>query len=344
MQPFTNLVLFPKADDLPTLNQSLIMADDYYGIFLEAAFIARDETFWTKNLVGVTISMAIGGQKPISLPIYSNRAVHTSGHLAINHQRLMMWVPSFGRDVGIGASLVRFDKDDTIKRILGIVGDAQKSTELTTYAAQAVPYVALAALVGNEIYGAVGPKDGQDILFSTEPTTLAPNTGSSNRYDLRDCYMLQYFGPDNMDDDALRVHDGDVYWSNGTRLQSGPWFLFRIQKYPRRLDRSDRPWQKKFDQEVLGELNKITPDLGKAQKAYEDIVAILEADPDFTPRDKNMTLQEFKKQVTAKTPGAADKIMRGVDQEGVFLNGKNGDLALPPDRSLAKNMQVLGFN
>src|SRR5208282_2320921 len=169
----TNRVVFPSGDDLPANNRP-VGADDYYSVFLESVCISRNEDFWKKNVVGLTANLTVGSSQPVSLPVYSDRAANTDALLALSHFSLVTYVPSKGQSVQIGASMLRFDNQDFIKKALQAVSLAQGSTELTTYAASAVPYVTLAAAVGNQIYNAFGPKNGE-VLIKTQPSTLSVN-------------------------------------------------------------------------------------------------------------------------------------------------------------------------
>lgn len=294
----TNRVVFPNGDDLPASNQ-LVGADGYYSVFLESVCISRDETFWKKNVVGLTANLTVGTAQPVSLPVYSDRAANTDALLALSHSSLVTYVPSKGQSVQIGASMLRFDNQDFIKKALQAVSLAQGSTELTTYAASAVPYVTLAAAVGNQIYNAFGPKNGE-VLIKTQPSTLSVDD-TNPRFQLRDCYMLHYFGPDNMDDSALYVHAADVYWkATNSRLRSGPWFLFRVERFEKRPDQQSRPWFVLFSRDCLGEFDKLSPDIDKAKKAYSDALVLLENDPDFTGKDKASISRDWRNQLKAK--------------------------------------------
>src|ERR1700693_4718661 len=294
----TNREVFPYGDDLPTQNV-IVGADDYFSIYLDSVCVSQGEDFWTKNDIGLTADLTVGNSQPVSLPVYSDRAANTDALLALSHFALMTYVPCNGQALEGGASMLRFDTDDFIKKALQAVSLTQSSTELTTYAAAAVPFVTLAASVGNEIYNAFGPK-GEEVLIKTEGTSLSVND-TNPRYVLRDCYLLQYFGPDNMDDSSLYVHAGDVYWKqNNTPLRSGPWFLFRIERFEQRPDQQSKPWFILFSRDCLGEFDKLSPDSAKAQKAYSDALVLLENDPDFTGKDKRAISQSWREQLQNK--------------------------------------------
>lgn len=336
----TNHVVFPNADDLPVGDTS-VGADDYYSVYLESACIARDEDFWTKNVVGLTANLTIGSSQAVSLPVYSDRAANTDALLALSHYSLMTYVPSKGQMLQIGASMLRFDNEDTIKKVLQALSFAQGSPEMATYAVAAVPWVTLAASIGNEIYNAFGPKNGE-VLIKTQPATLSVND-TNPRFRLRDCYMLHYFGPDNMDDTSLHVHAGDVYWSNNSQLRSGPWFLFRIERFEQRPDVQSRPWSILFNRDCLGEFDKLNPDADKAKKAYADALVLLENDADFTGKDKRAISQSWRDQlrnkgvdITGMTPTPAPPpIPHAVFRTAIRLS--------EPKRSSDAVMRLLGF-
>lgn len=339
----TNRVVFPFGDDVPTQNQT-VGSDDYYSVYLESVCVARDENFWKKNVVALTASLTIGNAQPVSLPVYSDRAKGTDALLALSHFSLMTYVPSKGQALQIGASMLRFDNQDFIKKALQGVSLAQGSTALTTYAAAAVPYVTLAATVGNQIYNAFGPTNGE-VLIKTQPTTLSVND-TSERFVLRDCYMLQYFGPDDMDDGSLYVHAGDVFWKQqqdkANPLRSGPWFLFRVERFEQRPDKESRPWSVLFDRDCLGEFDKLSPDADKAKKAYSDALVLLENDPDFTAKDKRAISQNWRQQLQNKGVTSVSPSVPAAPVHTALLG--LGAAPGSPQRTSDEVMALLGFD
>jgi len=197
-----------------------------------------------------------------------------------------------GSEVKLGASILRFDNKDTIKRALAGINSTTSDPLLKTYAVGAMPYISLVGTIGNELYKTLGPDPNGEVLLAFKGTTLEANSPATNPFRLRDMVLLQYFGTDTLDQTKLWEKSGDVYY-NGQPLRSGAWITFRIEKRSTRLDYFGRAWYSKFSA-AIQELKKTPPNVETINQNLNEGTILLFADGDFTPSDQYGILRTTK--------------------------------------------------
>jgi hypothetical protein len=263
-------------------------------VYVDGVCIDRDETFWKKNVISVNSTLVIDG-KSISTPIFSGTATKTNCRIAVANFGVLASIPARGTEVKLGASILRFDNKDTIKRVLSGINSSTSDAVLKTYAVSAIPYITLVGTIGNELYKDLGPDPNGEVLLQFSGLTIEPNADSANPFRLRDMVVLQYFGTESLDQTKLQEKNGDVYY-NGQPLRSGAWITFRIEKHTNRVDFFGRGWYTKFSS-AIQELTAPSPNLQTVEKDYNDGAVLLFSDGDFTPVDQNAILTKTKQNI-----------------------------------------------
>jgi hypothetical protein len=281
----------PALTGLPAGTTVAIGKDDYYDVYVESTCIDQSDSWWKKKLVSFNVTITIGADKPVVVPVYSERAEGAGCRIGVNNFPVMTSIPSNGQPLTLQVSVLRSNASDGLKQLLSFATTTSQDPSLNTYAAAAIPYMGLADNIANTAYKAFG----QDTTpwLQTTATALHPAAALPDRFELRDGYLLQYSGNDSPRDGDLYVDSGDVRWTNGTLLRGGAtWVLFRIEKYSRRTDFPTRSWYQSWEsllQQTEG--GSVGADAFKSR--YQQVITLLQNDPDFTAGDKNQYVQSF---------------------------------------------------
>jgi len=152
-----NAVYVIKTTDNVSPDDPVIAANrDYNSLYIDGAGINQDETFWKKNVVSFSISLEVNG-KPLTIPVYQERAAHTPCRIPVTNYGLLSSIPARGLDLKLGASVLRLDNKDTVKRLLNSINASTSDPILKTYAASSIPYIGLVGTIANQLYNTLGP-------------------------------------------------------------------------------------------------------------------------------------------------------------------------------------------
>ena len=298
-QEMQNAVYIIKTTDIVSPADAIIAPNrDYYSLYIDGVCINQNETFWKKNVVSFTILLEVNG-KALTIPIYQERAAKTPCRIPVTDYGLLSSIPARGWDLKLGASVLRLDNKDTIKRLLTSITASTSDPILKTYAASSIPYISLVGTIANQLYNTLGPDPSGSILISFKGTTLLANSPDNDRLRLRDMVVLQYFGTETLDEGKLAEKAGEVLY-DGKPLRSGAWITFRIAKSSRRRDYYGREWNNKFNT-ALQEMRKDKPNTQVVQQAFSDGGVLLFNDGDYTPEDQNYIYKETKDNIEKLT-------------------------------------------
>jgi hypothetical protein len=321
-----NIAVFPES---PQSNNQAIGPGDYITVSLWSGCLDPNkypDDWMKRNTITLTVKLQVAG-KNVSFPIYNDYSAGGTQLLATNEVLLLRDAPCNGSNLGISATVFRSDKDDFVPTLINLLSGAKQNLALTTYASSAVPAIELSGIVAGDIYNAFFPQHGNSIL-DTNPVTLV--TGGIGNNLLRDCFMLQYYGTDNMTSDALEVRDnGDVDWKGEppNPLRSGSWLLFRIQRSTSRADQHSRPWDILFNKAISEFSGLPTANPAHALEEFTSATTLVQNDPDVTDLNKASVYEEYGQVYIA----ASGHHMRGRDalvysalqssSKDVFANG-----------------------
>jgi len=305
----------PKTDNVSPADPVIAANSDYYSLYIDGVCIDQPETFWKKNVVSFTISLEVNG-KPLTIPVYQERAANTSCRIPVTNYGLLSSIPARGIDLKLGASVLRLDNKDTVKRFLTALTGSTSDPILKTYAASSIPYISLVGTIANQLYGTLGPDPTGTPLISFKGTTVLANSPDADRLRLRDMVILQYFGTETLDESKLSEKTGEVYY-DGQPLRSGAWITFRIAKSSRRLGYFGREWNNKFNT-ALQEMRKDKPNTQVVQQAFNDGSVLLFNDSDFTPDDQNYIYKTTKDNIDKLT--ALHSLGRGEDAAAAIVS------------------------
>ena len=312
--------VIPTTDNPASTDPVIVANQDYFSVYVDGVCINRDEGFWTKNVINVSATLEVNGTS-ITVPVYAGQATKTNCRIAVSNFGILNSIPSRGTQVKLGASILRFDNKDTIKRALTGINSATSDALLKTYAVSSIPYISLVGTIGNELYKTLGPDPNGNVLLQFKGTTLEPDAPATHPFRLRDMVVLQYFGTDALDQAKLSEKNGDVYY-NGQPLRSGAWITFRIEKHSNRLDFYGRGWYTKFTA-ALQELKTRSPNLETVNKNFSDGTVLLYADADFTPTDQNGILKATKDNIDSAEAllklGKGSQVANAIDQATVSV-------------------------
>jgi hypothetical protein len=283
-----------QTDNPPPKDPTIVANQDYFSLYVDGICINRDEDFWKKNVISVSVAVEVNG-KPLTMPVYADRAQKTACRIAVSNFGLLNSIPARGLELKLGASVLRFDNKDTIKQMLSAITSSTNEPILKIYASTSIPYISLVGTISNILYRAVGPSPNGEELFSFKGTTLEPDAQPGDPFQLRDMLLLEYFGTETLDKTELAEKDGDVLYKDKP-LRSGAWITLRIEKHSTRRDWHGREWYNKFNS-ALQELEKRTPSIDAVNKAVDEGTDLLFADDDFTPSDQKAILKEIIKNI-----------------------------------------------
>lgn len=288
----------PKSDGScpgPTLQSgqtAAINKDDYYDLTIESTCIDQPDSWWTKKVVMFTVTVAIGNNKAVTIPIYQDRATGAGCHIGVNGFAVMTSIPSNGQSISIQVSVVRSEEKDGLRQILAFATSTAQDSSLSTYTAASLPFTNIAFAMANNALKAFNQPT--DPWLTTAATNLHPMSPlRTDRFDLKDGYLVQYSGPDNPLDRDFYVDGGEVRWTNNTLVRNGAtWVLFKIQKFPRRNDFPTKTWYQNWQNLLDNTLAmNMTADAFKTQ--YQQVITLLQNDPDFTFGDKRQYVRTF---------------------------------------------------
>lgn len=117
----------------------VIGVNDYYDVYIESVCIDQPDSWWKNKLVNLSATVSVG-KNLIKVPAYQDRT-GSQCRIGLANFPLVTSVPANGQSLGLAASILRSDKNDGLQKLLSFMTGEQKSTELSTYAAAAVPYV-----------------------------------------------------------------------------------------------------------------------------------------------------------------------------------------------------------
>ena len=169
-------------------------------------------------------------------------------------------------------------------------------------------------------------------LLDFQGTTLNANSASTDRFQLRDIYVLLYSGNTVLDESKLQYDNGDVKYK-GNALRDGAWALFRIEKSATRTDLAGREWHARFET-AMRELAKTNPNNDVITKNYEEATVLLYADQDFTDVDKDVIVSGYKKTI------ADAKALNSLGQSSAVSSAINNSSVTPKivDTGFATNI------
>jgi hypothetical protein len=282
----------PAVTGLPAGETTAIGRDDYYDVYVESTCIDQPDSWWKKKLVSFNVTITIGANKPINIPIYADRVQDTGCRIGVNGFPVMTSIPSNGQQLTLQVSVMRSDASDGLKQMLSFATATSQDPSLSTYAAAAVPYMGLAVDIANTAFKAFGQPTTP--WLQTAATALHPAAAHPDRFDLQDGYLVQYAGPDNPADGQLYVESGELKWAgNDSPLRGGAtWVLFKIEKYTRRNDFPTRSWFQNWEKLLQDtRTGSVAADAFKTR--YQQVITLLQNDPDFTSGDVNHYVQVF---------------------------------------------------
>lgn len=265
----------------------------YYTVYVDGLCINHDSTWLSKNLIAVTAKLEVNG-KMLDVPVFSGLAKE-SCKIAAAHSMVLNSIPALTPTVRLGIQIKRFKNQDFMAKVLSLVSSSKDDPMLKTYATSYIPYITLAGSIGNKLYDTFGPSADGSNLLDFQGTTLNANSASTDRFQLRDVYVLLYSGNSILDESKLQYDNGDVKY-NGNALRDGAWALFRIEKSATRTDLAGREWHARFET-AMRELAKSAPNNDVIIKNYEEATVLLYADQDFTDVDKDVIVSGYKKTI-----------------------------------------------
>lgn len=278
---------------MPAGQTPTIGADDYYDLYIESTCIDQPDSWWNKKLVEFTVTVTIGSNKPISVPVFADRAIGAGCHIGVNSFPIMTSIPSNGQNLALKVSVMRSDETDGLKQILSFATTTSQNPSLSTYAASAIPYMGLAIDIANTAYSAFG--QSLTPWLDTTETALHPVSATGpDRFDLQAGYLVQYSGSDNPSDKEFYVDSGELKWSaNDTPVRGGStWVLFKVEKYSRRNDYPTRVWYQDWEKLLQDTISgSVAADAFKTR--YQQVITLLQSDPDFTSGDKLQYVRSF---------------------------------------------------
>ena len=287
-----SIVVYPNSAD--ATNQP-ITAADYISVSIRSACLDPNkypESFLLKNTITFTVAVQAAG-KNFSFPLYTDYAAGSAQRLAINQDALLTDIPCNGNTLGISANVFRSDKNDFVPAVIDILSGAKSNPALTTYATAAIPGIQLVGIVAGDLYNTFFPQHGSSIINTTPANLKVGGPGVDN---LRDCYMLQYQGADDMNGNQLEVTENeDIVWAGQDEnfLRSGSWILFRISGSASRADQPVRPWDILF-QKAIGEYSGLPgTDPKNADQEFTNAETLLTNDPDVTQGDKDAIYKRY---------------------------------------------------
>ena len=182
-------------------------------------------------------------------------------------------IPTLTPTIRLGIQIKRFKNQDFMAKVLSLVSSSKDDPMLKTYATSYIPYITLAGSIGNKLYDTFGPSAEGPTLLDFQGTTLNANSASTDRFQLRDIYVLLYSGNTVLDESKLQYDNGDVKYK-GNALRDGAWALFRIEKSATRTDLAGREWHARFET-AMRELAKTNPNNDVITKNYEEATVLL---------------------------------------------------------------------
>lgn len=294
---------------LPSGQTLDIGPNDYYDVLIDSVCINQKDNWWHKKVISLSATVNPGlGASPVKMPVYSERATGNQCRLGVNNFALYTSIPSNGNPVSLQVDIMRSNDQNGLKQLLDFATTQEGNASLTTYAAEAVPYLTMALTFANQIYTAFGQSTTPELPMT--PTSFTPRGMTDNTRDLRDAYLVEYSGPDSVKDGDFYVDSGgELYWSNGpqkdqpVRGDGTVWVVLRIQKREHRTDYYNRQWYKNW----TGLLNNViqagagvgTVNASTFQKTTSDCIALLNNDSDLTSGDRNRYVQSFTDTATA---------------------------------------------
>lgn len=270
----------------------VIGVNDYYDVYIESVCIDQPDSWWKNKLVNLSATVSVG-KNLIKVPAYQDRT-GSQCRIGLANFPLVTSVPANGQSLGLAASILRSDKNDGLQKLLSFMTGEQKSTELSTYAAAAVPYVTAISNLASQIYDAFGAHT--TTWLNMKSMALTPQSDvAPGRFDLKDEYIVQYAGPDSPQDREIYV-DGndDLRWAKDDTLvrNRSSWILYRIQKQTHRQDYPTRPWYTQWQDLVLQAAAR-SIDVATVKNRFQQINVLVMNDADYTYGDKRYYVQLF---------------------------------------------------
>lgn len=291
----------------------------YYTVYVDGLCINHDSSWLSKNLIAVTAKLEVNG-KALDVPVFSGLAKE-SCKISAAHSMVLNSIPALTPTVRLGIQIKRFKNQDFMAKVLSLVSSSKDDPMLKTYATSYIPYITLAGSIGNKLYDTFGPSAEGSTLLDFQGTTLNANSASTDRFQLRDIYVLLYSGNTVLDESKLQYDNGDVKY-DGKALRDGAWALFRIEKSATRTDIAGREWHARFET-AMRELAKTAPNNDVITKNYEEATVLLYADQDFTDVDKDVIVSGYKKTI------ADAKALNSLGQSSAVSSAINNSSVTP---------------
>jgi hypothetical protein len=320
---------------------------DYVSVFLQSVFLNKREKFMTENDFAVDVALDVDG-KPLSIPVYALRDRSVVGRLGIINHALLTSIPSSGKPVKVGIRVVRRTSGDPMRKAIDLLTSKETESLITTYAVNAVPFIGMIGSVANALYQSLGPPKDGDILFAVTPVAFSPTDGvATDRFTLRDTTMLLYKSNQILTEAKLSMSAGGTVMLDGRPLTGMPYVVIRLQKFTKRQDFTDRPWQRRYEQAVLAAASAgPSRDFSAADKLFSESLVLLNSDLDFTLADRNAissaNQRAYAKAKEQANAGAGTTVLAAIERAMVSPTELSGDTtAVTPGRITAVPLMFL---